>query len=239
MMRTTTNTSQKILRKKQLEDFEMNYIKTQTASPVHKQWGQMGSWAHVYDLIMVLMTFGKDKKLRDDTIKLARIKPGDSILEIGCGTGSLTIAAKEHVGPSGKVAGIDIAPEMVTVASRKATRKSVDVSFQVGSIEQIPFPENHFDVVLCSFMIFHMPEDVRRKGFPEIYRVLKSGGHVFILDGILPDKPKQPRSETMHDVRELAPVLKENFFTEIEMEETPLKLMGTRFWFLRGKAEKV
>lgn len=223
---------------KQREDYEMSNTITHTTGLVTKQWGQMGSWAHYYDLLMVLMTFGREKKLRLDTIQLARIKQGDTVLEVGCGTGSLTIAAKTHVGSSGKVAGIDIAPEMVAVASHKATRKGIDVSFQAGSIENIPFPDNCFDIVICSFMIFHMPDDVRRKGFPEIYRVLKSGGHLFILDAALSEKQRQRRSDHLHDVRELAPVLKENQFTDIEMEKTTLKFMGAQFWFLRGKAEK-
>jgi ubiquinone/menaquinone biosynthesis C-methylase UbiE len=115
--------------------------------------------------MMVLMTFGREKKLRQMTIRLAQLMPWDKVLEIGCGTGTLTLTAKAQVGTSGEVVGIDISPEMVAVASHKATRKGVDVSFQVGSIASIPFPDNRFDVVMCSFMIFHMPEDVRIKGF--------------------------------------------------------------------------
>jgi ubiquinone/menaquinone biosynthesis C-methylase UbiE len=213
----------------------------QTSQPVKKQWGQMGNYARYYDLIMAFLTFGREKTLRQMTMKLAQLMPGDKVLEIGCGTGTLTLAAKAQVGSSGEVAGIDIAPEMVAVASRKASRKGVDVSFQVASIENIPFPDNRFDVVMCSFSIHHMPEDVRRKGFTEIYRVLKSGGHLFILDFALPDKPWQRRLVQRHfghmmphDVRKLAPVLKEYSFTEIEMGEA--KFMGT--WFLRGKARK-
>jgi len=174
-----------------------------TSQSVQKQEGQMGRYAHFYDLIMVLLTLGREKKLRQDEIKLAQLKPGDKVLEIGCGTGTLSLAAKVQVGSSGEVVGIDIAPEMVAVASHKTTRKGVDVTFQVGSIAGIPFPDNRFDVVMCSFMIFHMPEDVRKKGFPEIHRVLKSGGHLFILDGASSDK--------RYDMRELVPVLKRTF----------------------------
>lgn len=216
----------------------MNNNNIQAEAQVDKQEGQMGSYAPWYDLIMAFMTFGKEKKLRQDTIKLAQVKPGDKVLEIGCGTGSLTLAAKEQAGPSGEVTGIDIAPEMVAKARQKATRNGADVSFQEGSIDNIPFPDNHFDVVMCSFMIFHMPEDVRMKGFTEIFRVLKSGGHLFILDAALSEKQLQNRSDNMHDVRELAPVLQSNSFTEIEMEKTKFRFMGTEFWSLRGKAEK-
>ncbi|HEX3051096.1 MAG TPA: class I SAM-dependent methyltransferase, partial [Aggregatilineaceae bacterium] len=57
-----------------------------------------------------------------------------------------------------------------------------DVIFQLGSIDDIPFPESLFDVVLCSFMIFHMSDKTRRKGIAEIHRVLKPMGRLLILD---------------------------------------------------------
>ena len=200
----------------------------QNNRPVKKQEGQMGNWARYYDFIMVLMTFGREKKLRQMEISRAQIKPGDKVLEIGSGTGTLSIAAKAQVGASGEVYGIDIAPEMVEVASRKAAKQGVGVNFQTGSIAGIPFPDSRFDVVMCSFMIFHMPEDVRMKGFKEIFRVLKSGGHLVIIDSASKDK--------RYDVRELAPVLKANLFTDIEIEGIDFK--PVRGWVLRGKATK-
>ncbi len=206
-----------------------------------KQDGQLGYMAHYYDAVVTLMTLGREKTLRRVTLDLVQLKPGDKILEIGCGTGTLTLGAKARVGASGEAIGLDIAPEMVEAASRKATRKGVDATFQVGSIAKIPYPDSYFDAVMCSFMIFHMPDDVRREGFAEIRRVLKPGGHLSILDFGLPDKPWLRRFVQMHfgqmiqhDVRDLIPVLEENSFSDVEAVKA--NFMGT--WFLRGTATK-
>lgn len=101
----------------------------------------------------------------------------------------------------------------------------------------LAFAENHFDVVLCSFMIFHVPEDVRTRGLAEVHRVLKPDGHLFVLDAALSDKQKR-RPAKAHDIRELAPVMPRYRFGEIEMKETDFVLFGARFWYLRARAEK-
>jgi ubiquinone/menaquinone biosynthesis C-methylase UbiE len=206
----------------------MSVAHNQTITPEKKQEGQMGSWARYYDLIMFFLTLGREKKLRQITLDLAQIKPGDKILEIGCGTGTLTLAIKERVGTTGEAKGIDIAPEMAEIATCKAARKGADVNIQVGSIEKIPFPENRFDKVLCSFMIFHMPEEVRLKGLKEIYRVLKSGGRLFILDGESKDK--------RYDLRELAPILKSDSFTDPEIGS--IKFAVLKGVYLRATVKK-
>ena len=196
----------------------MNDVKTGSK----RQQGDLGGMAHYYDLIMVLLTQGRERKLRQKTLDLAKIKPGDKVLEIGCGTGTLTIAAGSRVGTDGEAAGIDIAPEMISTAMKKAARKGAKVSFQAGSIASIPFPENRFDVVLCSFMIYHMPEDIRIKGLAEIHRVLKPGGRLFIIDTT--------------NLTELGSVLKKNSFSSIEISKFKLNLIG--LWYLLGLADK-
>ncbi len=204
--------------------------------------GQMGSWAPYYDFIMTLLTLGKERALRQMTVELAGVKPGDRVLEVGCGTGSLSLAAKAQAGPSGAVHGIDAAPEMVEVARRKAARLGVGVDFKVGLIQDIPFSKAQFDVVLCSFMIFHMPDDVRREGFGEIARVLKPGRQVAIVDSASPDQ-LPPRSlarallgfVAQHSLEELLPMMREAGFVEIESGLTRFKMVG----FVRGKVRKV
>jgi len=204
--------------------------------------GQMGSWAPYYDFIMGLMTLGKERALRQMSVELAGVKPGDHVLEVGCGTGSLSLAAKAQAGRSGAVHGIDAAPEMIEVARRKAARLGADVDFKVGLIQDIPFSRAQFDVVLCSFMIFHMPDDVRREGFREIARVLKPGGQVVIIDSASPDQLPQrslsrwlASSTAQHSLEELRPMMREAGLVEIETGLTRFKLVA----FARGRARSI
>jgi len=125
---------------------------------------QMEKAAPTYDKLMKRMTFGRERELRETTVSLAGVKPGDCVLEVGCGTGTLTLAAKRRAGPSGKVFGIDIIPMMIELSQRKAAQAGEEITFQLASIADVPFPDNHFDGVVCSFMIFHMSEMTRQKG---------------------------------------------------------------------------
>lgn len=122
-------------------------------------------------------------------IERANVKPGDRVLDVCCGTGSLTLTAQSYAGPGGKVYGIDAAPEMIEVAKKKASRSGLEVVFDVGLIEKLSFPDATFDVVISRLAIHHLPDDLKRKGFMEILRVLKPGGHLLIADFNPPTNP--------------------------------------------------
>ncbi len=137
-----------------------------------------------YDLATNILTFGQIKQLRNLTIDLTLLKPGESILDVGCGTGGVTIPAKQRIGSNGKAAGIDPDPEMIAVAQRKARSDGMDIDFRVGVIETLPFPDASFDAVTASLMMHHLPKHLQEKGAAEIYRVLKPGGRWLIADMI-------------------------------------------------------
>jgi ubiquinone/menaquinone biosynthesis C-methylase UbiE len=207
---------------------------------------QMEQMAPSYDSYMRKMTFGRERTLREMTVRLAQVKPGDCVLEVGCGTGTLTLAAKRQAGPSGKAYGIDIIPVMIELSQHKAAEANEDVAFQLGAIDDIPFPANQFDVVMCSFMIFHMSEDTRRKGIAEIYRVLKPQGRLLVLDLALPAQPV-PRAiaKTLfggmlqHDLRELLPLMEASGFSDVESAPASFRILGLSILaFVRGSARK-
>ncbi len=120
---------------------------------------------------------------------MAQIKPGEKVLDVGCGTGNLTLTAKTYAGATGSVYGIDASPEMIDEARKKALRHDLDANFEVGLIERLTFPDATFDVVISRLVIHHLPDELKRKGFAEIFRVLKPGGRVFIADFKPPTNP--------------------------------------------------
>jgi ubiquinone/menaquinone biosynthesis C-methylase UbiE len=139
-------------------------------------------WAAGYDLLVWLVTHRSDRAFRQQLVCLAHLQPGESVLDIGCGTGTLAIVAKRRVGTSGRVFGIDASPAMVARATSKATKAGVDVRFQNAVAESLPFPDAHFDVVLSTLMLHHLPHKVRQQCAREVRRVLKPQGRVLVVD---------------------------------------------------------
>jgi ubiquinone/menaquinone biosynthesis C-methylase UbiE len=203
---------------------------------------QMERMVNSYDLYMKRITLGREDALRKMTVNLAQVKQGDSVLEVGCATGTLSLAAKRQAGPTGSVFGIDIIPGMIEVSREKAIQAKLDVTFQLGNIEDIPFPNEHFDVVMCSFMIFHMSEEVRHKGIKEIYRVLKPQGRLMVLDLALPPHPVSRMILKLllgfmikHDLKELQPVMESSGFSPIEISQAKYRVLGLPILsFVRG-----
>lgn len=139
-----------------------------------------GAW--FYDALVWVLTRGRDRQFRRRVLGHAELSSGQSVLDVGCGTGTLAILARDAVGPAGEVHGMDPSPEMIARARRKAAREGVRVEFENASVESLPFRDARFDAVLSTLMLHHLPADVRSRGVAEVVRVLKPGGRLVAVD---------------------------------------------------------
>jgi ubiquinone/menaquinone biosynthesis C-methylase UbiE len=139
-------------------------------------------WAARYDLLVTLLTLGRERALRERVLDLATLAPGESVLDVGCGTGTLAIAAKRRVGAAGRAHGSDASPEMIARARKKAKRAGVDVDFETARAESLPLPDSRFDVALSAVMLHHLRWAARQECLRELRRVLRPGGRVLAVD---------------------------------------------------------
>src|SRR5207244_5874484 len=111
---------------------------------------------------------GRAAAMREQTVELAELRPGERALEVGCGTGEVAQRARVGVGADGHVSGIDPSADMIGVAQRKATRAGLDIDYRVGAIEALPYADASFDVVLSSLMMHHLPDALKSAGLAEV-----------------------------------------------------------------------
>jgi len=154
--------------------------------------------ARYYGAVSWLLTRGRERAFRERLVDLARIELGDAVLDVGCGTGTLALAAKRRVGPGGVVYGIDASPEMIARARKKAEKADAGVVFQTAVVESLPFPDARFDVVLSTLMLHHLPRPAREQCVREIRRVLRPGGRLLAVDFATPTRERRGLLRNMH-----------------------------------------
>jgi len=132
-----------------------------------------------YDFIQKYIV--RDARYKSLLIAQASIQPGHHVLDLGCGTGTLAIMAKQAQ-PKAEVTGLDADPAMLKVAKYKSTQLNVPVKFDVGFTNKLPYPDESFDRVLSSIMIHHLKTPDKWLTAREVYRVLKPGGQLHIID---------------------------------------------------------
>lgn len=121
---------------------------------------------------------------------LASLKEGDVVLDLGSGAGFDSFLAAKRVGETGKVIGVDMTQEMIDKARILARANDFNnVTFRLGDIEKLPVDDNSVDVVISNCVINLAPDKL--KVFQEAYRVLKTGGNMYISDIVLLDELTQ------------------------------------------------
>jgi len=132
-----------------------------------------------YDLIQRWVV--RDTRFKSRLIEQAGIQPGHRVLDLGCGTGTLALMVK-RAQPDAEVVGLDADPQMLKVATAKAARETMAVTFDQGMAFRLPYPDDSFDRVLSSLMIHHLKTPDKGKAARELYRILKPGGRLHIID---------------------------------------------------------
>ena len=117
---------------------------------------------------------------------------------------------------------------MIARARRKAERANLSIDFQVGVIEHLSFPDQSFDVVLSTFMMHHLPDDLKRQGLCEVVCVLKPEGRLLVVD------MKGHTGPWKSCIQNQPPLMKEAGFSQVEMGET--RFLGfPGFGFVRAR----
>jgi len=138
-----------------------------------------GFLAPLYDFVMQWAM--RESTFKPRLMEQARIKKGHRVLDIGCGTATLTILVKK-THPEAEVVGLDGDPKILDIARSKVTKADLDIVLDYGMVFKLPYPDNSFDRVMSSMVFHHLTRENKALTLKEVFRVLKPGGELHIAD---------------------------------------------------------
>jgi SAM-dependent methyltransferase len=140
----------------------------------------------LYDPVVRLTT--REGSFKSRLLQQAAIQPGERVLDLGCGTGTLAIQAK-RAEPDATVVGLDGDPEVLRRARRKATDAGLELDFDEGNSTELPYADSSFHVVLSTLFFHHLTGPDKRRTAAEVVRVLRPGGRIQVADWGRPADP--------------------------------------------------
>jgi demethylmenaquinone methyltransferase / 2-methoxy-6-polyprenyl-1,4-benzoquinol methylase len=141
-----------------------------------------------YDLLNTVMTAGLHHSWRERAVNRAELSQGDSVLDVCCGTGDLSVELAARVGPAGHVVGCDFSEPMLDLAREKARRRGADgVRFEWADALSLPYDAARFDAVTVGFGVRNLAN--LERGLGEMARVLRPGGRLVVLEITQPTRP--------------------------------------------------
>ncbi|KAL4303568.1 hypothetical protein GQ457_10G025770 [Hibiscus cannabinus] len=140
--------------------------------------------APVYDNLNDLLSFGQHRIWKRMAVSWSGAKPGDSLLDLCCGSGDLTFLMSEKAGERGKVIGLDFSKEQLSIASSRQYLLSKacynNIEWVEGDALDLPFSNGYFDAITMGYGLRNVVD--KRRAMQEMFRVLKPGSRVSILD---------------------------------------------------------
>jgi ubiquinone/menaquinone biosynthesis C-methylase UbiE len=149
------------------------------------------------ELVSQVAFGGRRGRVYRRIVSLAGVRPGDSVLDVGCSSGYLARRLGATAGTAGHVTGVDPSEAAIAYARRRAPEA---MTFTVGVAQDLPLPDSSFDVVTCTLAMHHVPARKRQAAFTEMYRVTRPGGRLLVAD-FDPSRqafPRHPGARRMH-----------------------------------------
>ncbi|NKY57386.1 methyltransferase domain-containing protein [Nocardia flavorosea] len=133
-----------------------------------------------YNLFTTVWFLGRHRRLLAELVRASGTRPGDDVVDIGCGPGKLMRALGEKAGSQGSVTGID--PSAAAIDYNRRRDVHPNHRYIQAPAQALPLPDASVDVVTCTFVMHHIPEEHREAAIAEMWRVLRPGGRLLLAD---------------------------------------------------------
>jgi len=187
----------------------------------------------LYDFIMRWAT--RESTFKTRLVEQIKIEKGHRVLDIGCGTATLTILIKK-THPDAEVIGLDGDPKILEIARSKVTRAGQGILLNYGMVFELPYPDDSFDRVMSSMVFHHLTRENKVRSLREVFRVLRPGGELHVADFGKPQNALmylislviRCLEETSDNVKGLLPEMLRNAgFDQVEETARYMTIFGT------------